>query len=46
MEIDKEFLDNEAQKLLDEEEKHLEELNTSMKEGETVDDELKELQTK
>lgn len=47
MEIDKEFLDNEAQKLLDEEEKHIEELHSAMREGDAVvDDELKELQTK
>lgn len=46
MDIDKEFLDNEAQKLLDEEEKHIEEVQNTLREGEVIDEELKELQTK
>ena len=41
MEIDKEFLDNEAQKLMDEEEKHIDEMINSR--DEAMDDELRDL---
>ncbi|CDW73780.1 UNKNOWN [Stylonychia lemnae] len=41
MEIDKEFLDNESQKLLDEEEKHIDEMINSR--DEAMDDELRDL---
>ena len=41
MEIDKEFLDNESQKLMDEEEKHIEEMINSR--DEAMDDELRDL---
>ena len=41
MEIDKDFLDNESQKLLDEEEKHVEEMINAREDA--MDEELKDL---
>ena len=41
MELDKEFLDNEAQKLMDEEEKHIDEIINAREEQ--MDDELRDL---
>ena len=41
MELDKEFLDNEAQKLLDEEEKHIDEIINAR--DEPMDDELRDM---
>lgn len=41
MELDKEFLDNEAQKLMDEEEKHIDEIINAR--DEPMDEELRDL---
>ena len=46
IEEDKDFIENEASKLNDEEEKFIEEFLTTYREGEIIDEELKDIETK